>query len=246
MAPTSSGSTLERFVNYTCQHEIGDAREIASQSHFTTAKTSKNMMIYDDLNDVPFEPTSAGLLPKHLAQVGLGRGKDPCGKCSRRNSWRLVAPAPDLRWLVIDDGQKHWKSWHFVYKDHWLTKIQEKPHADVSWWPITFIWSWISKCLKSHIGATKCLIQSGKKGFIPLALLRNCLKAALNKDACRAKAPEANDSICKWHVEMPCPDNSCAFCSNGSDWSINLYCFYLFLLLTGSWILNNAIVGMQV
>ena len=93
--------------------------------------------------DVPFEPTSAGLLPKHLAQVGLGRGKDPCGKCSRRNSWRLVAPAPDLRWLVIDDGQKHWKSWHFVYKDHWLTKIQtEKQHADVSWWPITFIWSW--------------------------------------------------------------------------------------------------------
>jgi len=48
--------------------------------------------------------------------------------------------------------------------------------------------------LKSHIGATKCLIQSGKKGFIPLALLRNCLKAALNKDACRAKAPEANGS----------------------------------------------------
>jgi hypothetical protein len=45
---------------------------------------------------------------------------------------------------------------------------------------------------------------------------------------------------------MPCPDNSCAFCSNGSDWSINLYCFYLLLLLTGSWMLNNAIVGMQV
>ena len=49
---------------------------------------------------------------------------------------------------------------------------------------------------KSHIGATKSLIQSGEKCFIPLALLRNCLKAALNKHARRAKPPEANDSIC--------------------------------------------------